>query len=164
LAKQVRHHAESLRAAGVAFLPKTTDLTLPVVETPAATPAPASAVQASLPFEGVELPVVKELTRDQRLQELEALKRRVAACTKCAQLASTRTQTVFGVGSIDPDVCFVGEAPGADEDRQGEPFVGAAGQLLNKIIAACGMKREDVFICNILRCRPPGNRTPSAEE
>jgi DNA polymerase len=71
---------------------------------------------------------------------------------------------VFGVGKIDPEVCFVGEAPGADEDRKGEPFVGAAGQLLNRIINACGMKREEVYICNILRCRPPGNRLPLPNE
>src|SRR5262249_46524483 len=67
-------------------------------------------------------------------------------------------------GQIDPDLCFVGEAPGFDEDRIGEPFVGAAGQLLTRIIVAMGLKREEVFICNILRCRPPNNRTPSPEE
>jgi DNA polymerase len=71
---------------------------------------------------------------------------------------------VFGVGRVDPEICFVGEAPGADEDATGEPFVGAAGQLLNKIIAACGMKREEVYICNIIRCRPPGNRLPNVQE
>ena len=74
------------------------------------------------------------------------------------------TQTVFGVGPVDPELCFVGEAPGRDEDAQGEPFVGAAGQLLTRIIVAMGMKREEVYICNILRCRPPGNRPPEAEE
>ena len=71
----------------------------------------------------------------------------------------SRSQTVFGVGPLDPELCFVGEAPGADEDQRGEPFVGEAGQLLNRIIAACGMKREEVYICNICKCRPPGNRT-----
>src|SRR5262245_24656878 len=99
-----------------------------------------------------------------RRVELDVLARRVADCPRCSELVSTRTQTVFGVGRVDPDVCFVGEAPGADEDRTGEPFVGAAGQLLTRIIAACGMKREDVFICNILKCRPPGNRQPKPEE
>src|SRR5262249_16448961 len=78
--------------------------------------------------------------------------------------ASTRTQTVFGVGKLDPDICFVGEAPGADEDAQGEPFVGAAGQLLNRIISACGMKREDVYICNILKSSPPRNPLPHLHE
>jgi DNA polymerase len=71
---------------------------------------------------------------------------------------------VFGVGPIDVELCFVGEAPGATEDQRGEPFVGEAGQLLNRIITACGMKREEVYICNILRCRPPGNRTPLPQE
>jgi DNA polymerase len=71
---------------------------------------------------------------------------------------------VFGVGNPNARLCFLGEAPGADEDRQGEPFVGRAGQLLNKIIEACRMKREDVYICNILKCRPPGNRNPLPAE
>jgi DNA polymerase len=77
---------------------------------------------------------------------------------------STRTQTVFGIGPIDPEVAFVGEAPGADEDRLGEPFVGRAGQLLTRIIQACGFEREEVYIFNILKCRPPNNRTPTTAE
>ena len=97
---------------------------------------------------------------EERLRSLAALAERVRPCSRCAELCATRTQTVFGVGRIDPDLCFVGEAPGADEDARGEPFVGAAGQLLNKIIVACGLKREEVYICNILKCRPPGNRLP----
>lgn len=88
----------------------------------------------------------------------------IAACTRCAQLATTRTQTVMGVGDPHASLCFMGEAPGADEDRQGEPFVGAAGQLLNKIIEACTLRREQVYILNVLKCRPPGNRTPAPEE
>jgi DNA polymerase len=104
------------------------------------------------------------LTREQRRQALDVLAETVSHCTRCPSLAATRTQTVFGVGPLDVELCFVGEAPGADEDAQGEPFVGAAGQLLNRIIAACGLKREEVFICNILKCRPPGNRTPQADE
>ena len=95
---------------------------------------------------------------------LATLAERVRPCARCPELCATRTQTVFGVGRIDPDLCFVGEAPGADEDAQGEPFVGAAGQLLNKIIVACGLKREEVYICNILKCRPPGNRLPLPKE
>src|SRR5437773_5163563 len=100
----------------------------------------------------------------QRRHELTVLAQNVTQCMRCSELMATRTQTVFGVGKIDPEICFVGEAPGADEDRQGEPFVGPAGQLLNRIIVACGMKREDVYICNILKCRPPGNRTPLPNE
>ncbi len=103
-------------------------------------------------------------SREDREWRLDQLRQRVAACTRCQELASARTQTVFGVGNPEARFLFIGEAPGADEDAQGEPFVGAAGQLLNKIIAACGLKREDFYICNILRCRPPGNRKPLPEE
>src|SRR5207249_2412643 len=95
---------------------------------------------------------------------LHMLAKEVAGCTRCPELACTRTQTVFADGSAGAELCFIGEAPGADEDAQGLPFVGAAGQLLNRIIAACGMKREEVYICNLLKCRPPGNRTPQADE
>jgi uracil-DNA glycosylase len=93
----------------------------------------------------------------------EALTAEVRSCTKCA-LHSTRTQTVFGVGNRRAQWMFIGEAPGADEDRQGEPFVGRAGQLLNAMIAALGLRREEVFICNVLKCRPPNNRDPQAGE
>jgi uracil-DNA glycosylase family 4 len=99
--------------------------------------------------------------RELALQQLDTC---VKGCTRCHELATTRTQTVFGVGNPEAKVMFVGEAPGADEDAQGEPFVGRAGQLLNKIINACGWQREDLYICNILRCRPPGNRTPLPQE
>jgi uracil-DNA glycosylase family 4 len=99
-----------------------------------------------------------------RAQQLAALACQVAACTRCRELAETRKQTVFGVGDPHARVMFIGEAPGADEDAQGEPFVGKAGQLLNRIITACGWRREDLYICNILRCRPPGNRNPSDDE
>ncbi|MBW3540573.1 MAG: uracil-DNA glycosylase [Planctomycetes bacterium] len=102
--------------------------------------------------------------RAERVERLRELAGCVAACQRCGELASTRTQTVFGVGNPEARMLFIGEAPGADEDRQGEPFVGKAGQLLDRIIAACRMRREDVYICNVLKCRPPGNRTPSDEE
>lgn len=95
---------------------------------------------------------------------LTRLSKKVAECTRCQELASTRTQTVFGVGDPNARIMFIGEAPGADEDAQGEPFVGRAGKLLTKIIEACEMKREEIYICNILRCRPPGNRNPSNDE
>jgi DNA polymerase len=95
---------------------------------------------------------------------LEVLQQEVAGCTRCHELATTRTQTVFGVGDPAARLCFLGEAPGADEDRQGEPFVGRGGQLLNKIIEACHMRREEVYILNVLKCRPPGNRNPTSEE
>ena len=95
---------------------------------------------------------------------LKILAQEVAGCTRCHELASTRTQTVFGVGDPQARLVFLGEAPGADEDKQGEPFVGRAGQLLNKILEACKLRREDVYILNILKCRPPGNRNPLPEE
>jgi uracil-DNA glycosylase len=101
---------------------------------------------------------------------LASVRERVAACTKCAHLACSRTQTVFGVGNPDADLMFIGEAPGADEDQQGEPFVGRAGQLLTRILKAMNFAREDVYIANILKCRPDmpagsfGNRPPTPTE
>jgi uracil-DNA glycosylase len=121
----------------------------------------------------VSLPAAPE----QRLQPpsnkadlLEPIRERVRACTKCAHLACSRTQTVFGVGNPDADLMFIGEAPGMDEDRQGEPFVGRAGQLLTRILKAMNFTREDVYIANILKCRPDtspgsfGNRPPTPTE
>jgi DNA polymerase len=93
----------------------------------------------------------------------EQLRTMVAACTRCS-LHETRTQTVFGVGSRSAKWMFIGEAPGADEDRQGEPFVGRAGQLLTSMLKAMGFARDDVYIANVLKCRPPGNRDPKPEE
>lgn len=93
----------------------------------------------------------------------DALRAQVAACTRCA-LHATRTQTVFGVGSTRAEWLIVGEAPGAEEDRRGEPFVGRAGQLLNAMLRAIGLAREQVYIANVLKCRPPGNRDPAADE
>lgn len=97
-------------------------------------------------------------------KSLPILQKEVAGCTRCIELASTRNQTVFGVGNPKARLCFLGEAPGADEDRLGEPFVGRGGQLLNKIIEACRLKREDVYILNMIKCRPPGNRNPLPHE
>ncbi len=99
-----------------------------------------------------------------RRAELAVIQAEVAGCTRCTELAATRTQTVFGVGEIAPRLVFLGEGPGADEDRAGEPFVGAAGKLLDKIIAACKITRSDVYILNTVKCRPPGNRNPSQVE
>lgn len=93
----------------------------------------------------------------------DALQQQVSRCTACS-LHKTRTQTVFGVGNRHADWMLIGEAPGADEDRQGEPFVGRAGQLLNAMLYAVGLKREQVYIANILKCRPPRNRDPEQEE
>ncbi len=96
---------------------------------------------------------------------LQALAGVVAECRKCAYLAETRTQTVFGTGPPETRLMFIGEAPGADEDRQGKPFVGRAGQLLTDMITkGMGLSRDEVFIANVLKCRPPENRTPTLEE
>ena len=92
------------------------------------------------------------------------LRERVAGCTACPELCRTRTQTVFGVGNTRAEWLVIGEAPGAEEDRQGEPFVGRAGQLLNAMLLAIGLPRETVFIANVLKCRPPGNRDPKPAE
>lgn len=94
---------------------------------------------------------------------LDELNAQICTCMKCP-LGATRTKFVFGTGNASSRVVFIGEAPGADEDAQGEPFVGRAGQLLNKILEAVQLKREDVYICNILKCRPPNNRAPLPEE
>jgi DNA polymerase len=92
-----------------------------------------------------------------------ALEEAVAGCRACG-LCERRTRTVFGVGNHKADVMFIGEGPGADEDRQGEPFVGRAGQLLNRMLAAAGYARADVYIANIVKCRPPNNRDPNPDE
>jgi len=113
-------------------------------------------------------PVVETISentssREDRAAALATLSASVSQCVRCQELAETRTQTVFGVGNPEAKVMFIGEAPDADEDKQGEPFVGKAGQLLTKIIEACGWTREEIYICNILRCRPPDNRNPTDE-
>jgi uracil-DNA glycosylase len=136
-----------------------------------------SAMEGAAPSMPVEATPPKKMghdsacpSKDQNADKLAAINERVSACTKCPNLASSRTHTVFGVGNPDADVMFVGEAPGADEDAQGEPFVGKAGQLLTKIIKAMGFGREEVYIANILKCRPDtpgskfGNRPPTPTE
>jgi DNA polymerase len=132
----------------------------PALRTAHATPA--DAVKSAVPSGDAD-------ARD-KADLLAAVRERVGACTKCAHLACSRTQTVFGVGNPDADLMFIGEAPGADEDQQGEPFVGRAGQLLTRILKAMNFAREDVYIANILKCRPDmpagsfGNRPPTPTE
>ncbi len=104
--------------------------------------------------------IEEEWIKSQTLNELE---QRINSCLKCP-LGKTRTKFVFGVGNPKAEIMFIGEAPGADEDLQGEPFVGRAGQLLTKILASFNIKRRDVYICNILKCRPPNNRKPFSAE
>jgi DNA polymerase len=140
-------------------------------------PAPAPAPVERRPAE-ISPPVAAPLADFPRIAPAEgskaarlaAMRNPVLACAKCPQLVKSRTQVVFGVGNPEADLMFVGEAPGEDEDKQGEPFVGKAGQLLTKIIETMGFRREDVYIGNVLKCRPdmppgvPGNRKPKPEE
>jgi uracil-DNA glycosylase len=169
--RMARSHLDSLRAAGVEWLPAAPPLevtsTAPPPDNTGATESmeesQTGATSGDL-FEAGSQSSPESLSVDERRQHLTVLADRVRPCTRCPELASTRTQTVFGVGMVQPELCLIGEAPGADEDQEGEPFVGRAGQLLNKILAACGLKREEVYICNILKCRPPGNRTPLPNE
>jgi len=95
---------------------------------------------------------------------LKLIREDLGDCTRCKLHEQGRKQIVFGVGNPNAELMFVGEGPGADEDQQGEPFVGRAGQLLNNMISAMGLKREDVYIANVVKCRPPGNRTPERDE
>lgn len=121
-------------------------------------PVQAISVAASPSSADSPLPVVQDKT-----SALKAISADIGDCTRC-RLHKGRTNIVFGVGNVNADIMFVGEGPGADEDAQGEPFVGRAGQLLNNMIAAMGLKREQVYIANVVKCRPPGNRTPERDE
>lgn len=171
LARQLQQHLGSLQAAGVEWLPtaplpRPARLPQPAVSSPhVATPMSDTNLFANTEkVTAMSLATPAAATPEARLQTLQMLADKVSGCTRCAELAATRKQTVFGEGPLDAMLCFIGEAPGADEDATGRPFVGAAGQLLNRIIAACGMQREEVYICNIIRCRPPGNRLPLVNE
>ena len=154
-ARALRQRLESLAAAGVTAVPKAgLGAAIPATAAPpAAAPAPAAVTDPPVPP-----------GRDAAARAMAVLRQEVADCTRCTELAGTRTQTVFGSGSPAARLCFLGEAPGADEDASGEPFVGRAGQLLTKIIEACTLRRDEVYILNVIKCRPPGNRAPGPEE
>jgi uracil-DNA glycosylase family 4 len=188
-------HLQTLKASGVRFVPASPEA-LALLQSRPGPPAaavaqtrPAPARAASRPFTSLSIPpqpqappssaqrsappVGQTLAAPRSEAKAAAfadLRARALACKKCAPLAAARKNVVFGVGSIDAQLMFVGEAPGADEDAQGEPFVGKAGQLLTKIIQTMGLSRESVFIANILKCRPDtpgqsaGNRKPTPEE
>ncbi len=166
---------EGLEQAGVTHLPKarrrSTQVAPVAVASPPESAKPTATVAIASAPPAAERTLLSGAAQQQPLVPLaerpallEVIRREVAACTRCQELASTRTQTVFGVGNPSARLVFVGEAPGADEDRQGEPFVGKAGQLLTKIIEACRLRREDVYIANVLKCRPPANRNPAPDE
>ena len=107
---------------------------------------------------------IAPMTAGERREVLKESFHRAQGCTRCPQLAETRTRVVFGAGNADADLMFVGEAPGANEDRRGLPFVGQAGGLLDELLGGIGLRREDVFVTNVLLCRPPGNRDPHPVE
>jgi uracil-DNA glycosylase family 4 len=156
-ARAARQRLESLKRAGVTHLPKRRGKQAEVEAAPAEATSP---IVKSSPVPAPKQPVQST----SNLVQLDIIRDEIAGCTCCKELASTRNKTVPGIGNPQARLCFLGEAPGADEDRQGEPFVGRAGQLLTKIIEACTLKREDVFILNVLKCRPPNNRPPLPDE
>ena len=174
LTEALRAHAEWQQACGAGALPAASvaAATAPVPSPepppepaqPRARPAPAAAAPAPRgPAAPAAVAAAPGLSPDERRTRLTLLADTVKACTRCA-LHEARTQTVFARGNGSSGLCFVGEGPGADEDAQGFPFVGAAGQLLDKMIAAMGIERDDVYVCNVVKCRPPNNRTPEPEE
>ena len=148
------------RAAAVASPPVSKPVECPIVQSAPVFQTPAEAPVSVGPI----------LTGEAKVTAFAELRERAMVCVKCPHLASSRKNVVFGVGNIDAELMFVGEAPGADEDEQGEPFVGKAGQLLTKIIQTMGLQRDQVYIANILKCRPDtpgqsaGNRKPTPEE
>src|SRR5689334_16325940 len=128
--------------------------------------APEPAVPVMAKAEAKLPPVIQgkpSALTDDKPAALKAIRAEIGDCTRC-RLHKGRTNLVFGVGNVNADIMFVGEGPGADEDAQGEPFVGRAGQLLNNMISAMGLKRSDVYIANVVKCRPPSNRTPEKDE
>jgi uracil-DNA glycosylase family 4 len=152
LAASLHAYLEWQEETGATGLPRRS-IAAPTTASTAAAPSTVSATQTETPTPA-----------DGRHLRLPRLAAEVAGCHKCV-LGATRTQTVFARGNPDAQVCFVGEAPGADEDAQGLPFVGRAGQLLDRMIAAMGLSPDkDAYVCNIIKCRPPGNRRPEPEE
>jgi DNA polymerase len=178
MARELRQRLESLRRAGVDRLPlvyipspAASEPARPTIarerELPATPPPPPQLPPRPAPaslFGEAELEG-PTLSLDERRAALAQFEAEVAVCTRCPHLAAARTQTVFGEGNPAPRLMFVGEAPGADEDRLGRPFVGRAGMLLTDMITkGMGLAREDVYIANVLKCRPPENRTPMPDE
>ena len=176
LTNDLRAYVEALGAWGVQHLPADQPAAstspdpkvVPALHRPEPSPAPRGTDEPTVPpasspdVQEMHLPLESPLTPLSRLSlpELEAMAKQCTAC----RLHQGRTHVVFGVGNPHAELMFAGEAPGRDEDRQGEPFVGRAGQLLTRIIEAIGMKRQDVYIANVIKCRPPNNRNPEADE
>jgi uracil-DNA glycosylase family 4 len=173
LARELQGALAVARIYGTEHLPKPTLAETPASAPPAPRTAPATASAprvdprpSRLTVVGDGLDAIDRILRSpvDNAHKLAALKDEVLGeCTRC-KLHRGRSKIVFGVGNPQAQLCFVGEGPGADEDRQGIPFVGAAGQLLTKMIAAMGFARDDVYICNVVKCRPPNNRDPDPDE
>lgn len=150
--------------------PQSAPKATPTTPRPPSSAIPPAAHPVETAFSARPVSVATSRSAADKAAAFESLRKRVLACVKCEHLVAARSNVVFGVGNPDADLMFVGEAPGADEDLQGEPFVGKAGQLLTKILQTMGLKRSDVYIANILKCRPDtpgqpfGNRKPTSEE
>ena len=153
--------ARSAAGSKAASAPARTPVAAAVSRAAQATPVPVVAASSVAVVEGAIAPAAEKPRTG--AAGLKLLRDEIGDCQRC-KLAPSRTNLVYGVGNPDADLVFVGEAPGADEDAQGEPFVGKAGQLLTKMIEAMGYSRSDVYICNVLKCRPPGNRNPEPDE
>ena len=160
--RALKQRLESLASAGVSDLPKRRAAKGRLaVGSRAATRDPVAAAVHAPAAAGPQSSVADAATR---IRSLGILREEVAGCRQCEPLAKARTHTVFGSGPATARLCFLGEAPGADEDASGEPFVGRAGQLLTKIIESCTLSRDEVYILNVLKCRPPDNRRPQPDE
>ena len=144
LVSQLKTHLNILRSAGIEFVPIVEPIPLAIVPS-------IDQIQATAPM-------------DDRTRLLGELATEVSRCHQCPGLFATRTQTVFGRGSLSPDICFLGDAPGAEDDRTGQPLTGEAGALFDKILHAMGLGRDEVYLMTAVKCRPPGNRPPSADE
>jgi uracil-DNA glycosylase len=170
LTRQLKEHVAWLERGGVVGVPPAPLVAATarsvVGKTVVPTAAPTSVRAPALPDDSTELPPTARApvpVGGVGAAGLQVVRDELGDCQRC-KLAPKRTNLVWGVGNPEAALVFVGEAPGADEDRTGEPFVGAAGQLLTKMIEAMGLTRQDVYICNILKCRPPGNRNPEPDE
>ena len=160
--RALKQRLESLASAGVSDLPKRRGAKSQPAIGRSATSRDGAAKAAHAPAATAAQPTAAGEAA--RIRSLDILREEVAACRLCEPLAKARTNTVFGVGPAAARLCFLGEAPGADEDASGEPFVGRAGQLLTKIIESCTLSRDEVYILNVLKCRPPDNRRPQPDE
>jgi DNA polymerase len=156
LGEQLHGHLKLYKDLGVRYVK-------PAEKKKRAASPPVGKISASAVVPEVPSPFAASTVLPASVESLETIRADIGDCKRC-KLAPTRSNIVFGSGNPQAMLMFVGEAPGSDEDAQGLPFVGRAGQLLTRIIEAIGMRREDVFICNILKCRPPGNRNPETEE